>query len=185
MDYHELLFSPRFFEFMLKIDGTIAEEAARNGCFFCGGPLHRANFNRSGHGLPPGCSDDCRLRFSFCCGKKGCRHRLTPQSVRFLRRRVFVALSLVLMPILSQGATSSRIRMIRNRINVSRQTLDQWRRWWKEDFLCSRFWQEGSGQHFSVNVGELPQSLIESFENTPVHSKTLVSLLRFLAPFGS
>ena len=182
MEYHELLFSPRFFEFLLKIDQSTALKASEQECH-CGGPLHKADFFRSGHGLPPGCDDKCRRRFSLCCGRDGCRQRLTPESLRFLRRRVFVGLALVLLPLLCEGAKVGRVRQLRKKMNVSRQTVDQWRLWWATDFPASRFWKEWSGRHPGV-VANLPQSLLSAFEATSVRSKTLTSLLRFLSSLG-
>lgn len=181
MEYHELLFSARYFKLLLKIDEAKAAETKAKGCN-CGGRLHKADFFRSGHGLPNECEEDCLRRFSFCCNKDGCRCRNTPESLRFLRRRVFVGLALILLPILCEGATAKRVQQLRNKLNVTRQTLDNWRRWWRNSFPPSKFWKEWRGRHPDVKENFLPYSLLCAFEGTSIHSKTLTMLLRFLAP---
>lgn len=183
MKYHDLLLDPSFFESLLQIDEAIADEAAEQACSHCGGPLHRADFQRSGHGLPFGCSAECLIRYSFCCGRDGCRKRHTPQSVRFLRRRVYVAAAFILLSALRHGSDRADLRRLRDRIGVRRQTLDRWIRWWRKEFPVSRFWQAWRGRHPNVESKRLPASLLEAFTCDAFNKEVAISLLRFLAPF--
>ena len=41
--------------------------------------------------------DEYRYRFSFCCDRDGCRKRVTPPSVRFLGRRVYLGAVVILI----------------------------------------------------------------------------------------
>src|SRR5262245_15215104 len=87
--YHELPRGATFWLFLFSIDQDLAETARKQACS-CGGRLHCANYPRKSRGtgddLPP--QYDCRL--SFCCDRDGCRKRVTPPSVRFLGRRVYL-----------------------------------------------------------------------------------------------
>ena len=74
---------PAFFSLLLKIDRATADELRQKGCPECGGPLHWANYARSPRGVPSECGTEHLTRLSLCCGREGCRKRLTPPSVRF------------------------------------------------------------------------------------------------------
>ena len=184
MDYHNQLFDPTFIRFLLKIDESIAAETRERGCPYCGSPLHQANYLRSGHGLPSDCSDIDRLRHSLCCSRDGCHRRCTPESVRFMNRRVYVSVAFVLLSILRQGPKPPRVKELRERVGVSRQTIDRWIRWWRKDFPISRFWREWQGRHPAVKTSQLPKSLLEAFSGQSIAKENLTALLRFLAPFA-
>ncbi len=82
----------KFFEGLLEVDRGELERAQRSGCPHCGGRLDRADYPRKPRGLPsdPLVDELFGTRFSLCCSREGCRRRLTPPSVRFLGRRVYV-----------------------------------------------------------------------------------------------
>ena len=92
---HELLQDPNFFRLLLCIDQELAGELKAGGCV-CGGVLHRADYPRK----PRGCLAEVRSQFesrwSFCCNR--CRKRSTSMSVRFLGRRVYLAVAVERMP---------------------------------------------------------------------------------------
>ena len=71
-----------------KVDWDLAEQAHQQGCLFCRGKLHRADYDRKPRGGP-----EWDYRYSFCCAQEGCRRRRTPESVRFMGRRVYAGLS--------------------------------------------------------------------------------------------
>ena len=48
-------------------------QAHQQGCLFCGGKLHRADYERKPRGGP-----EWDYRYSFCCAREGCRRRQTP-----------------------------------------------------------------------------------------------------------
>jgi hypothetical protein len=65
---------------------------AKRGCFYCLGKLHRADYDRKPRGDP-----QWDRRFSYCCAEADWRQRRTPESVRFLGRRFYAGLVVVLI----------------------------------------------------------------------------------------
>jgi hypothetical protein len=111
----------------------------------------------------------------------GCRGRETPASLRFLGRRVYVAAIVVLIAILQAGATDTRMQRLTAVVHVDRRTIARWRRWWRERFTASPFWQIARARFMPpVNQGRLPATLIERFAGG--ERQALVGLLRFLGP---
>lgn len=90
---HALLHDPKFFQLLLRIDEELAAEVHAGRCE-CGGVLHRANYPRKPRACLNEVRSDFELRFSFCCAD--CRKRNTSTSVRFLGRRVYLGLAVVL-----------------------------------------------------------------------------------------
>ena len=90
---HALLHDPKFLALLLRIDHDLAASTRADGCR-CGGVLHRADYPRKPRGCPIEVRDDHCSRLSFCCSV--CRRRATSRSVRFLARRVYFALAVVL-----------------------------------------------------------------------------------------
>jgi hypothetical protein len=174
---HDLLRDPAFFQSLLIIDREVAEEARAGGCLDCGGKLHRADFWRR----PAGGLENEAVRFSFCCAAEGCRKRRTPGSVRFLGRRVYLAVIVVLASVLRQGMSAHRAEQLGNVLGVSERTLGRWRRWWLQDFAQSRFLRGRRGQlDRPVDPDRLPTSLLERFGDDA--RSRLVLMLRFLVP---
>ena len=106
---------------------------------------------------------------------------MTPASVRFLGRRVFVGAVVVLASALRHGLTPGRVRRLREALGVSRRTLERWRRWWRETFAESPWWRGMRGR-FSppVPVGALPRELLVRLGG--IAMTPLVRLLELLAP---
>jgi hypothetical protein len=133
------------------------------------------------------------LRHSFCCGREGCRKRHTPPSVRFLGRRVYVGVVVVLMAALCHGLTPARAELLREKLGIDRRTLERWRRWWLEDFVGSRFWRAARSRLVATFCQQtLPWSLCEAFEiadragpgGAERRRDRLLDLLRFLSPLS-
>ena len=99
---HALLQTPAFFALLRRIDEDLMKVARDRGCCHCGSVLHSANYPRKPRGCPPAAHPDCNTRLSLCCA--GCRKRMTPDSVRFLGRRVWLAIVLVLRSSRATGA---------------------------------------------------------------------------------
>jgi len=161
-----------------KVDADLAEEARLQGCRHCGGKVHRANYERKPRGGPPW--DE---RWSFCCAREGCRRRLTPVSVRFLGRRVYAGLVVVLVSAMVHGLNEERLRRLRESLGIARRTLARWRQWWLATFVRSGFWKAARAR-FLPRVCErtLPQSLGLRFEME--RRDRFLDLLRFLAPLS-
>lgn len=183
--YATLLADVQFHELLLAIDRDLAEACRAEGCEHCGGTLHSARFPRKPNGRPKAVADrlgrDHDLRFSFCCAAAHCRSRETPPSVRFLGRRVYLAAIVVLMAILQHGASASRMERLSAVVRVDRRTVERWRRWWRDAFTATPFWQAARARFMPpVDHARLPVSLIERF--TGAMADRLIALLRFLGP---
>jgi hypothetical protein len=175
---HALLQDPAFFIFLLRIDEELASETRAGGCA-CGGVLHSARYPRKPRGCPAQVREHYGWRFSFCCAL--CDRRATPASVRFLGRRVYLAVVLTLVSSTGSATTQHLAQQLR----VSVRTLNRWRAWWHRDFLDTPFWQSMRARFKAPAPSEgLPQSLLERFE-ADTDTQRRVLLLRFLAPLST
>jgi hypothetical protein len=141
--------------------------------------LHSARYPRKPRGCPAAVLKDYSWRFSFTCAR--CEQRATPASVRFLGRRVYLAV--VLTQVSSPGSPTAQ--HLAELLAIPVRTLDRWRAWWSRDFLRTPFWQS-MRERFTTPIPaeELPRSLLERFDaSTP--TQQLVLLLRFLAPLST
>lgn len=148
---------------LLEIDREVAAAARLMGCG-CGGRLHRGDFRRKPRGGPAGLGVEFETRLSFCCGEDGCRKRMTPASVRFVGRRVYWGVVVVLGAALEGGVTAGRVRDLRVLIEhpIDRRTLERWVAWWREVLPKSRRWKAVTGLICrKVEPGRLPLSLLE------------------------
>lgn len=121
-----------FFLFLREIDLVLAKKAKDANCPLCGGVLDVSNYERQPRGLTG--TDPCdHTRFSFTCRR--CNKRVTPPSVRFLGRKVYVG-AFVILAISAEWLQA-------NLVKVCRQTLKRWRRYWNEVLHClSQFWRK-------------------------------------------
>ena len=186
MNYYDFVSEPGFFLLLLKIDRSIAAEAHGRPCAICGDKLNRGDFRRIGYGLPAGTDDECRRRFSFSCRRDGCRKRLTPESVRFLRGKAYVSVVIVLMSACGHGLSPDRVQKLKSSLKVSRQTIQTWLTWWKNRLVPSPFWKGRRGRFMpALDETTLPFSLLEAFGRETAEAEVGVKgVLRFLAPFG-
>jgi hypothetical protein len=172
----------KFYELVLRFDSDIAEAVRAQRCPRCGGVLHRADYPRKPRGVPDRFEWAFRSRMSLCCSVEGCRGRRTPGTVRFLGRRIYVGAVIVLICALRSGISRRRFRRLRRLFGVSRSTLERWRRWWREVFPTSAFWQMVCGQFVPpVESSSLVHSLWARFRCGDLQQR-LFDLLRFLCP---
>ena len=176
---HTLLQSPQFFEFLVQIDTDLAAQMHARACQ-CGGVLHRANYPRK----PKACPEEARhafeLRWSFCCDL--CRKRSTPKSVRFLGRRVYVALAVVVLAV-KRNKINAATTQAGEALGVPERTIARWRQWWLHTFGATALWQAQCGRFMpSVEITELPQSLMARF--TGGAHEAMGNLLKFLSPLS-
>jgi hypothetical protein len=179
--YQTILSDARVYRLLLKLDEDLASETRNKGCF-CGERLHSARFPRKPRGVPTELEAEYSTRLSFCCAREGCRKRTTPPSFRFLSRRVYVSVVVVLLTALRHGLTPSRMATLRTIVGVSRRTVEHWRQWWLIDFVQSPFWRSVAGQFVSpVDPKVMPLSLLDAFRVQSSEGKTL-ALLRSFCP---
>ena len=125
---HALLQDLNFFRLLLRVDQELAMERRSGGCA-CGGVLHGGDYPRKPRGCPLELRADFSSRFSFCCNR--CRTRATPASVRFLGRRVYLALAVVLVSAVRPGPTpTTAAAHAATLLEVPVRTLQRWRVWW-------------------------------------------------------
>ena len=183
---HKVLQDASFFELLYEVDEDIAAKVRASGCRHCGGTLDSANYPRKPRGGPDGMEEDCASRrLSFCCRRKGCRSRATPPSVRFLGRRVYWGVVVILQSAMQQGVTPFRAARLHSALGVDRQTVQRWREWWLAKFPATRFWQVARARFVPpIDLTSLPLSLLERFEKkcSSDNQSQLVGLLRFLSP---
>ena len=174
---HFLLQDPRFFLLLLRVDQELAQQTRAGGCV-CGGVLHRGNYPRKSRGCLPEVRSDFESRFSFCCSI--CRKRTTSVSVRFLGRRVYLAMAVVLVSARHAGQTPATNR-VAELLNVPVRTLARWRCWWQELFPLTPLWRGACARFMPpVMAVEMPATLLTRFTGTPAQS--LMRMLVFLSP---
>jgi hypothetical protein len=177
--YTTLLADATLYEALLAIDLDLAETAQAGGCLICGGRLHHADFPRKPRGGPASLGAEYDRRLSFCCA--ACRKRLTPMSVRFLGRRVYLGVVVLLAGVLRQGPTPWRVTQLRDALGVSVDTLRRWHRWWREAFVHTAFWKAAQARLVpAVEPTTLPRGLVERFAGGACMQ--IVATLRFLGP---
>lgn len=182
--YQTILRDSSFFALLLQLDQDLAAEARAAGCA-CGGALHSARYPRKPRGGPDGLGAEHSVRLSFCCSVESCRKRVTPRSLRFLGRKVFFGVWVLLLPVLRDGPTRERLHRLEEVFFVSRRTLLRWRRFWREAVPGSRFWEARRGR-FAVPVvaQRLPGALLEAFTGAADPSERVLAVLRFVAPLS-
>jgi hypothetical protein len=178
---HAFLTDTSFYQLLTRIDESIAEEVRARGCD-CGGVLHSARYPRKPRGLRSALNESYESRLSFCCAVDGCRRRRTPPSVRFLGRKVYLGVIVVLITALHHGLTETRRRQLIEELDVPAQTLWRWRRWWREQLVATRCWRALAGQFIPpIATDNLPGSLLQRLTGRAV-SERLVRLLALLCP---
>jgi hypothetical protein len=174
---HALLHDPKFLALLVRIDHELAAQLRADGCR-CGGALHRANYPRKPRGCLSVVRPDYSSRLSFCCAD--CRKRSTSKSVRFLERRVYLGLAVVLVSARPAGPTPAAARLGLT-LGIARRTLQRWRAWWHEQFPLTPLWGSTCARFMPpVAAQQLPGELLERF--TGAAHEALMRLLVWLSP---
>ena len=146
----------------------------------CGAVLHRADYPRKPRGCPPELRPDFQTRFSFCCSQ--CRKRTTAVSVRFLGRRVYLGLAVVLMSVRRTTLSAVAVQVL-EALAIPERTIARWRHWWLQVFPTTPLWQAACARFMPpVQIGLLPTSLLERF--TGPAAEAAMRLLAFLSPLS-
>jgi len=180
--YHDLLRNASFWLFLSDVDQELAEAARQHPCP-CGGKLHRANYPRKPRGGPDDLPAVYLWRHSFCCQRDGCRKRVTPPSVRFLGRKVYLGAVVILVATMRQGPSPRRVRELSKLFDADRRTINRWRAFWSERFPLTTFWKVARGRLVPIiEVDVLPRALLEAFVRTDQDRDGWKKLLLFLSP---
>lgn len=182
--YESWILDAKFYSVLEKIDADMASTAREGGCKRCGGVLHSARYPRRPRGGPDDLGGGYAYRLSLCCDEDVCRKRLTPASVRFLGRKVYLGAVVVLATVLRHGATRVRMERLRALFGVSAKTVKRWRAFWLQSVTASDFWKVGKADFMpQVDEASLPMSLLLRFAGTG--AQPLAHLLRFISPMTS
>ncbi len=178
---HAFLNDSRFYQFLYRIDQETATEVQAEGCS-CGGVLHSARYPRKPRGIQGVLDESYQTRLSFCCAEDGCRRRCTPPSVRFLGRKVYLGVIVILITAMEHGLTAKRRQELIETLDLWPQTLSRWRQWWREIFPASRCWHSERGQFIPpVDSSQLPGALLGRLTGDDLIQR-LCRLLRLLIP---
>ena len=174
------LANPSLHLFLEKVDFDLSEKVRQGGCLVCLlGKLHSAKYKRKPRSGDKECEE--LYRHSFCCDQDGCRKRHTPPSVRFLGRRIYYGVVVVLVSAAHHGLTPERMRVLREALGIDRRTLERWRQWWLETFVQSSFWKLARARFMPLICEQtLPLSLSRAFGLD--RPGQLLELLKFLSP---
>lgn len=179
---HGLPHDASFWLFLFSIDQDLAETARQEACP-CGGRLHSANYRRKPRGGPDQLPEQYCQRFSFCCNREGCRKRMTPPSVRFLGRKVYLGAVVVLVAAMRQGPSPRRVHELSRLFGADQRTIARWQVFWREHFPQTPFWKIARGRLVpAIEIVALPLSLLEGFVHADEDHAGWGKLLRFLSP---
>jgi len=174
-------FESEFLQSLYELDKEEAERVQRCGCPHCGGELDCGDYWRNPRGLEV-VERKHKRRFSFCCRK--CRRRMTPSSVRFLGRKVYFGLVVVLISYLRQGRKAVVMKRLVSLSGAQEVTIRRWLHWWQNAVRGSAFWRASRGLFMPPLVEEsLSWSLYQRFRNISEKvGEALQKLLNFLRP---
>jgi len=173
----ELELGREFFVMLEQADERIVQQAIAEGCAVCGGPLHHADFARKPRGAliaPEG--EELVKRFSLCCGREGCRKRLTPPSLRFLGRRVYLGVVVIVASFVAQALATAHT--IRQKTGVPALTVRRWLDWWGSTFIDTEVFVAIRARLIGVDESKLPASIVARLPGTPEQQvRTMLELL--------
>lgn len=183
--WHGVRLLGEFFAKLAEADEKIARQVAAAGCRFCGGPLHQGNYVRKPRGAAmAGAGEPFALRHSLCCGRRGCRRRALPPSLRFLGRRVYLEVVVLIASALALAMPLAEGRRV---TGVPVRTLWRWHTWWTTTFPGLPTWAVLRARFAPPPPEEmaLPQSLLDRFAASlpgATAGEVLVLMARSLAP---
>lgn len=178
-----ILNTKKLYDWQEEIDKELAQKVGEEGCEYCEGVLHHADYERKPRGIKAWeeSIEDWGKRASFCCDQEGCRKRHTPPSVRFLGRKVYVGIIVVLVAAMMHGPNARRIATLHEVLGIDKRTLLRWRDWWLEDFVQTPFWKANRSRLMPVlDEALMPYCLVGSFNAEG--REGVMKLMEFLSP---
>ena len=180
--YHDLPRDASFWTFLFTVDQDLASTARQKACS-CGGRLHCADYPRKPRGGGDDLPKEYGYRLSFCCDRDGCRKRVTPPSVRFLGRQVYLGAVVILVAAMRHGPSPRRVRELSQLFGADRRTIARWQTFWREHFPQTPFWKVARGRLVpAIDLVTLPRSLLDAFLRPDDLREGWKKLLLFLAP---
>jgi hypothetical protein len=89
---------------------------------------------------------------------------MTPPSVRFLGRKVYLGAVVILISAMRQGPTPRRVHELSTLFGVDRATVARWQAFWRAYIPQTLFWKLARGRLVPVvEMVRLPLSLLEAF----------------------
>lgn len=181
----ELKLEGEWFALLAAIDLVLAQAVKAERCSHCGGPLHTANYPRKPRGGAMAREGEAyALRYSLCCGRRGCRKRALPPSVRFFGRRVYLETVVVFASAWAQATATWREAS--EATQVPTRTLLRWAGWWRCRVIQAPWWAELRARFVPPppDETELPRSLLRKLteEAGAASCDVLERVARCLAP---
>jgi hypothetical protein len=101
--------------------------------------------------------------------------------LRFLGRKVYFAVVVLLVPVLREGLSAKRLERLSGLFPVSVRTVRRWRRFWRETFVAGGIWRAARGRFaIAVRAAELPGCLLEAFCGIGEPEPRVVAVLRLI-----
>lgn len=174
-----------FFSLLLEVDRDAVDRCHEAPCPHCGGRLDRGDYARKPRGEPEGVPEGFSRRFSLCCSVDGCRRRLAPFSVRFLARRVYVGVAVLLVAAAMQGPSPARVKRLSKSFGMAPRTARRWLEWWQTSFAQSDLLRRLRGLlRHRVSAAELPRALLDAARQERPR-ETSLKVLQLLEPITS
>lgn len=176
-----ILKTKKLYDWLEESDKKLAEKVRAGGCRHCTGVLHRGDYARKPRGGPEEVMERWDKRASFCCAREGCRKRHTPPSVRFLGRKVYVGVVVVLVAAMMHGSNARRVAVLSEALGIDTRTLKRWRQSFLEVFVQTPFWKANRSRFMPLlDESMMPYCLVGSFNAEG--REGLIKLMEFLSP---
>jgi hypothetical protein len=98
---------------------------------------------------------------------------------------VFLGVIVILATAIHNGLAPRRRKELVEKLDLSAQTLWRWKRWWRTDFVQTRYWQGERGRYSPpIDESALPGSLLGRLRGNGLQER-LTRLLWRIAPVTS
>ncbi len=186
MECYTFPINATLFLFILTQDKKEAEDRWGKVCPHCKkGKLRWSNWSRKYNNpfeveLP----DKFDVMFSLCCDCEGCRKRVTPVSIRFPIGSPNTAVTLILVELLSCGASSKRVANLVDILKVDERTIRRWLKAWRNPNVLTAWWKSLSDISipFQSSVSSLWNHLQQRHKDKQISFQKLIELSRTLWP---
>jgi hypothetical protein len=107
---------------------------------------------------------------------------MTPPTVRFLGRKVYLGAMVILISAMRQGLTPRRVRELSTLFGADAATIARWQSFWRDHIPQTPFWKVARARLIPVaDLVALPLSLLDAFLRTKDAYQDWGHLLRFLS----